>query len=342
MESRSLHDPVRWGILGTAGITRALLRGARRTRAVDVVAVGSRNADRAAEYANENGIGRAHGSYEALLADPEVEAVYISLPNSLHHPWTIRALEAGKHVLCEKPYTRRHADVAAAFNLAERSRLVLCEAFMWRHHPQARTISELLPEIGELQTIRATFSFELDRPDDIRLRADLDGGSLMDVGTYCVSGARLLTGEEPELVFGTQALGPSGVDVRFNGLLRFPGGAVAEIMSGFETDHRGLEAIGRRRLDPAHEPVAARRSGPGPHPRRGRDADPVLGPIPAGARGHERRDPRPSATTPGTGGRARPGTRHRGALPVGRHGSSGPALRAKRGAFPAARSAADR
>ena len=244
MEPSSHHEPVRWGMLGTGGITRALLRGARRTPAVKIVAVGSRTADRAAEYATEHGIARAHSSYEALLADPDVEAVYISLPNSLHHPWTMRALEAGKHVLCEKPYSRRHADVAAAFDAADRAGLVLCEGFMWRHHPQARAIVDLLPELGELQTIRATFSFVLDRPDDIRLRADLDGGSLMDVGTYCVSGARLLTGEEPDLVFGTQVVGPSGVDVRFNGLMHFPGGAVAEFMSSFETDHRGLEAIG--------------------------------------------------------------------------------------------------
>ena len=244
MNASNHHTPVRWGMLGTGGITRALLRGARRTQAVEVVAVGSRTGERAAAYAKEHGIPRAHASYEALLADPDVEAVYISLPNSLHHPWTMRALEAGKHVLCEKPYSRRPADVASAFDLAGHMGLVLCEAFMWRHHPQARMIVDLLPELGELQTIRATFGFVLDRPNDIRLRSDLDGGSLMDVGTYCVSGARLLTGEEPDLVFATQVIGPSGVDVRFNGLLHFPGGAVAEFMSGFETDHRGLEAIG--------------------------------------------------------------------------------------------------
>ena len=238
------HGPVRWGILGTGDITRSLLKGARRTDAVEIVAVGSRTAERANAHAAEHGIARAHPSYEALLADPDVEAVYVSLPNSLHHPWTMRALAAGKHVLCEKPYSRRSADVTSAFDAAEHAGLVLCEGFMWRHHPQARMIVDLLPELGELQTIRATFSFVLDRPNDIRLRSDLDGGSLMDVGTYCVSGARLLTGEEPDLVFGTQVVGPSGVDVRFNGLLHFPGGAVAEIMSSFETDHRGLEAIG--------------------------------------------------------------------------------------------------
>ena len=221
-----------------------LLAGARRTTAVEVVAVGSRTVERAAEFAAEHGIARSHGSYEALLADPDVEAVYISLPNSLHHPWTLRALEAGKHVLCEKPYSRRPADVVAAFDAADRRGLVLTEGFMWRHHPQARTIGELLSDLGELQTIRATFSFVIEHQSDVRLRSDLDGGSLMDVGTYCVSGARLLTGEEPDLVFGVQVVGPTGVDVRFNGLLHFPGGAVAEFMSGFEADHRGLEAIG--------------------------------------------------------------------------------------------------
>ena len=115
---------------------------------------------------------------------------------------------------------------------------------MWRHHPQARRIVELLPELGGLQTIWATFSFVLEAETDIRLRADLDGGSLMDVGCYCVSGARLLAGEEPELVFGLSTIGPSGVDVRFSGLLRFPSGVVAAFTSGFTADHRGLEAIG--------------------------------------------------------------------------------------------------
>ena len=244
MERSNRHEPVRWGILGTGGITRALLTGARRTSAVAVVAVGSRTPERAAEFATEYGIARAHTSYEALLADPDVEAVYIALPNSLHHPWTLRAIEAGKHVLCEKPYSRRPHDVVAAFDAADRGGLVLSEAFMWRHHPQARKIVELLPELGELETIRATFSFVMARENDVRLRSDLDGGSLMDVGTYCVSGARLLTGEEPDLVYGMQVIGPTGVDVRFNGLLHFPGGAVAEFMSGFEANHRGLEAIG--------------------------------------------------------------------------------------------------
>ena len=238
------NGPVRWGILGTGGITAKLLAGARRSADVAIVAVGSRTAERAAAYAAANDIGRAHGSYDDLLEDPLVEAVYISLPNSLHHPWTMRALAAGKHVLCEKPYSRRPDEVEAAFDAADRAGLVLSEAFMWRHHPQANRIVELLPELGGLQTIRATFSFVLEDQEDIRLRADLDGGSLMDVGCYCVSGARLLAGEEPDLVFGLSTPGPSGVDVRFNGLLHFPSGIIAAFTSGFTADHRGLEAIG--------------------------------------------------------------------------------------------------
>lgn len=247
---------IRWGILGTGDINRKLLRGARLSSEVEVVAVASRDRDRAAAFAAEHEIPRTFGSYDALLADPGVDAVYVSLPNSLHHPWTMSALAAGKHVLCEKPYTRRPAEVVEAFDAADRAGLVLSEAFMWRHTQQTRRVMELLPQIGGLQTVRATFAFSLEDPDNIRLRADLDGGSLMDVGCYCVSGARLLAGEEPEWVFGTHEVGPTGVDVRFTGVLQFPGGPVAEFTSGFTTDHEGLEAIGTagslRLPDPWH------------------------------------------------------------------------------------------
>jgi len=248
--------PVRWGLLGTGDINRKLLRGARLSTDAEVVAVASRDLDRADAFAAEHEIQRTFGSYDALLADPGVDAVYISLPNALHHPWTLTALAAGKHVLCEKPYTRRPAEVDEAFDAADRAGRVLMEAFMWRHTRQTRRLLELLPRIGRLQTVRATFSFPLTNPDNIRLRADLDGGSLMDVGCYCVSGARLLAGEEPVAVFGTQEVGPSGVDLRFTGVLRFPGGAVAEFTSAFTTDHQGLEAIGTegtlRLPDPWH------------------------------------------------------------------------------------------
>lgn len=238
-------EPVRWGILGTGGITAKLLQGARRSAAVDVVAAGSRTPGTAKAYAARHGIPTAHGSYEALLADPRVEAVYIAVPNALHHPWTMRALAAGKHVLCEKPYSSDPAEVAAAFDAADAAGLVLSEAFMWRHHPQVARLRSMLPELGDIQTIRATFSFVLDDAANIRLSQELDGGSLMDVGCYCVSGARLVAGEEPELAFGVSEPGDTGVDVRFTGILQFPGGIVAEFTSGFTADHRGLEVIGR-------------------------------------------------------------------------------------------------
>lgn len=247
---------IRWGLLGTGDINRKLLRGARRSSELDVIAIASRDADRAGTYAAEHDIPRSFGSYEAMLADPDVDAVYISLPNSLHHPWTLTALAAGKHVLCEKPYTRRPAEVDEAFDAAEGAGLVLMEAFMWRHTRQTQRLVELLPRIGRLETVRATFSFPLTNPDNIRARADLDGGSLMDVGCYCVSGARLVAGEEPIAVYGTQVVGSSGVDLRFTGVLRFPGGAVAEFTSAFTTDHESLEAIGTegtlRLPDPWH------------------------------------------------------------------------------------------
>ena len=233
----------RWGILSTANINRHVLAGAAESDEVEIVAVASRDRARAEEYALERGIPRAHGSYEALLDDPDVEAIYISLPNSLHIEWSIRALEAGKHVLCEKPLDRRPEQVERAFDAADRSRRLLMEAFMYRHNVQTRKLLELLPQIGRLQTIRATFAFSLADETNVRMLADLDGGSLMDVGCYCVSGARLLAGE-PERVYGEQVTGATGVDVRFTGTMRFPDDVVAEFTSAFTQTHQGLEAIG--------------------------------------------------------------------------------------------------
>ena len=256
MASEGSTTPVRWGLLGTGDITNKVVRGARRSDRLEFVAVGSRTQERADAYAGSHDVPRAHGSYEALLADPDVEAVYISLPNSLHHEWTMHALRAGKHVLCEKPYSTRVEDVEEAYDLAEAHNLVLTEGFMWRHHPQAAALKALLPQLGELQTIRATFAFAMgpDRANDIRLSSDLEGGSLMDVGCYCVSGARFLTGEEPAAVYGRAVWGPSGVDLRFTGILGFPSGVMAEFTCSFTMDHRGLEPIGAagsaRLLDP--------------------------------------------------------------------------------------------
>jgi D-xylose 1-dehydrogenase (NADP+, D-xylono-1,5-lactone-forming) len=238
--------PVRWGILSTADINRLVIPGARESEKVELLAVASREQRRAEEYARRWEIPRAYGSYEALLEDGEIEAVYISLPNNLHCEWSIRAAEAGKHVLCEKPMSRRAADVEEAFDAAERAGRLLMEAFMYRHNPQAKRLRRLLDEgtIGELRVVRSCFSFSLYDAENIRLRADVEGGSLMDVGCYCVSGSRLLAGE-PELVFGRQLVGESGTDWVFTGTLAFPGEVVAQFDCGTSLPQRDeLEAIG--------------------------------------------------------------------------------------------------
>jgi D-xylose 1-dehydrogenase (NADP+, D-xylono-1,5-lactone-forming) len=239
-------EPVRWGILSTAGINRLVVPPAKASEKVDLLAVSSRDQARAQAYAQEWGIERAYGSYEALLDDPDVEAVYISLPNSLHCPWSIRALEAGKHVLCEKPLSRRAAEVEEAFAVAERTGRILMEAFMYRHNPQTRKLRELVEEgaIGNLRLVRAAFSFTVSDPQNVRLLPEVDGGGVMDVGCYCVSGCRLRAGE-PERGYGEQVIGPTGVDVVFAGTMRFPNGVVGQFDCGLVLPLRDeLEAIG--------------------------------------------------------------------------------------------------
>ncbi len=238
--------PVKWGLISTADINGKLLAGARASEEVEVVAVASRTAPRAEEYAREWGIERAYGSYDALLADPDIEAVYNPLPNTMHSEWSIRALEAGKHVLCEKPFSRHLADVERAFDAADATGLHLSEAFMYRHHPQTAKLSELVAAgaIGELRVIRTAFSYSLYDADNIRLRTDVDGGALMDVGCYCVSGARLLGGE-PDSVVGAALIGPTGTDWVFSGMLRFPNDVTGLFDCGTSLPDRDeLEAIG--------------------------------------------------------------------------------------------------
>jgi D-xylose 1-dehydrogenase (NADP+, D-xylono-1,5-lactone-forming) len=236
---------VRFGILSTARINRLVLSGARESDRVEVTAVASRDRARAETYAREHGIERAYGSYEELLADPELDAVYNPLPNSMHVDWSIRALEAGKHVLCEKPLSRRPEDVERAFDVADRTGLLLSEAFMYRHNPQTARLKELVGggAIGELRVVRAAFSFTIQDPANIRLAADLDGGALMDVGCYCVNGSRFLAGE-PESVFGTSVT-EAGADTVFAATMSFPGDVIAQFDCGFRLPMRDeLEAVG--------------------------------------------------------------------------------------------------
>jgi len=241
-----VDSAVKWGIVSTADINRKVIPGAHASDKVELVGVASRDQDRADAYAREWDIPRAYGSYEALLADPDIEAVYISLPNTLHAEWSIKALDAGKHVLCEKPFTRHPEEVNAAFEAAERNGRLLSEAFMYRHNPQTAKLVDLVRDgvIGELRLIRSAFSYGLYDHENIRLRTDVEGGALMDVGCYNVSGSRLLGGE-PERVWGEAWYGPSGTDWVFNGTLRFPGDVLATFDCATALSERDeLEAIG--------------------------------------------------------------------------------------------------
>ena len=255
---------VRWGILSTARINDLVLAGARKSDRVQIVAVGSRDRARAEAYAHEHGLERAHGSYQELVDDPEVEAVYISLPNAFHAEWSIRALRAGKHVLCEKPLTRHAHEAEEAFDVAEQEGRLLIEGFMWRHNPQVRRLEGLIADgaVGDVRLIRAVHSFTADDPRDIRLLTELDGGSLMDVGCYCVHAARHLAGE-PERVYGEPVRNSDGVDVRFAATMLFPRGVVAQLSSGLDVPEiHELEVVGESGSlflsDPWHGWVAPR------------------------------------------------------------------------------------
>ena len=236
---------VRLGIVGTGRINEQLLAGARDTDAVRAVAVGSRDAARARAFADRHGIETVHGSYEELLADPGVEAVYISLPNALHHEWTMHALRAGKHVLVEKPYTTDPAHVNEAYDLAESSGLVLMEAFMWRHgpgsaaHPRAPAAGRRGAHHPDVLQLRHRGS---------RRRADGPvAGRRLAHGRWLLQHQRRAAGRRGGAgarVRRRRLWAPSGVDLRFHGQLEFASGAVAQIASGFDSNRRGLEVVG--------------------------------------------------------------------------------------------------
>jgi predicted dehydrogenase len=269
---------VRWGVVSTARINEKVLAGAREATGVDVVAVGSRDRERGEAFAQRHGIARVHDSYEALLADPEVEAVYIPLPNSLHVPWSVTALEAGKHVLCEKPLTRRAADAEAAFAAAERAGRLLMEGFMWRYHPQTEELARRAREIGPLRVVRAAFGFTLAAEDtaNVRIQPELEGGALMDVGCYCVSGLRLLCGEP--VAATAQAVERNGVDGRFVGTLRFEGDVLGTFDCGFDVPHLGkIEVVGADGTLVAEDPWH------GAHPRLTLERDGEVEEIPVAA-----------------------------------------------------------
>ncbi len=229
-----MEKRLRWGILGTGNIAKQFAAGVKGARRSEVVAVGSRNAKTASEFAAAQGVGTAHASYDELLANPSVDAIYNSLPNSLHHEWTIKSLKAGKHVLCEKPMAMDLAQTQAMFDAARANQRVLMEAFMYRSHPLTHAVIDAVRagEIGDLKLIRISFCYRTTRMENIRFAPELGGGGLMDVGCYCINFSRLFAGAEPVEVHATGHMHQRGVDDVVVANMRFASGIVASFTCG--------------------------------------------------------------------------------------------------------------
>ncbi len=236
-----------WGLLSTAKINRALIKPLRASKRTRLLAVASRSISSAESYAREWKIPRAHGSYEALLADPEIDVIYNSLPNHLHAEWTIKALHAGKHVLCEKPFALTLGEADAMSQAARETGKVLAEAFMYRHHAQTIKVKEIVDSgvLGKLQLIKGAFTFTLTREGNYRWMEEMGGGSIWDVGCYPISYARMIVGAEPVEVFGWQVTGQGESDESFIGQMRFKDGIHMQFDCGFKSPSRSyIEIIG--------------------------------------------------------------------------------------------------
>lgn len=236
-----------WGLLSTARINRALIPPLQVSKRNKLLAVASRSQATADVYAKEEKILRAYGSYEALLADPDIDVIYNPLPNHLHAEWTIKAVEAGKHVLCEKPLALTVDEVDAIKSAAQKHGRVVAEAFMYRHHPQTLKVQEIVQSgsLGTLKLIRGSFSFVLAREGDVRLSPEMGGGSIWDVGCYPISYARTIVREEPLEVFGWQVTGPTGIDETFVGQMRFRDDVMTQFDSSFVVPfHAFMEIVG--------------------------------------------------------------------------------------------------
>jgi predicted dehydrogenase len=232
---------VRWGVIGTANIGRAAVNPAIQASANgDLVAVASRDGERARAFAEEHGIPRHYGSYQELLDEETIDAVYIPLPNSLHREWTIKAAEAGKHILCEKPLALNAAECEEMAAAAEDNGVKLMEAFMYRFHPRTQQVVKMAQSgvVGDVRVLHSTFTFRLTRPGNIRLNPTLGGGSLMDVGCYCVNVSRTVAGEEPVEVQAFAHWADSGVDEQMVGSLGFASGLLAQFDCALTVERR--------------------------------------------------------------------------------------------------------
>ena len=258
---------LRWGILGPGRISTRLVRAIGASRRSELVAVGSRDASRAAAYCATHGVPQAFGSYEALLAAPDVDVVYIAVPNHLHAEWAVKALQAGKHVLCEKPLALSLEEVDAIAAAAASSGRIAAEAFMYLHHPQILKAIELATggALGRLELVQGTFSFFLEDDEDPRAHPSMGGGSLWDVGCYPISFARRIAGEEPDLIQAVARFDEDGIDRTVAGQLHFPSGLLAQFDCGFAAPHRErLEIVGNDATLVLDHPFLPEPDGPPP------------------------------------------------------------------------------
>ncbi len=242
------NNKLQWGILSTARINRSLIPHLQTSLHSELAAVASRDAGKGRLYAQEKGIPRSYGSYEALLDDPEIDIIYNPLPNHLHAEWSIKALQAGKHVLCEKPMALSLAEMDAMSAAARKSGRVLTEAFMYRHHNQTLQVEKMIASgaLGDLRLVRGHFSFYMEDPGNVRWDPAMGGGSLWDVGCYPVSYARTMVRSEPLEAFGWQVT-QGGVDLTFSGLLRFPKDILLHFDCSFGAPFRTeIEIIGTK------------------------------------------------------------------------------------------------
>lgn len=229
-----------WGFLSTARINGALMPPLRTSPRNHLLAVASRSLDKAQAYAAEHNIPRAYGSYQELLDDPEIDVIYNPLPNHMHKEWTVRALQAGKHVLCEKPFVLSLAELDEIAEVSQQTGRIAVEAFMYRTHAQTRRVTEMVQSgtLGNVSIIKGSFTFFMQNESDFRWNPAMGGGGLWDVGCYPVSYARTVLGTEPVEAFAWQKKSPSGVDAILTGILKFPGDVFLHFDCGVETVYR--------------------------------------------------------------------------------------------------------
>ena len=230
-----MGETVRWGILSTANIGRRVIPAIHASHNGEVATVCSRSLERAQDFAKEQDIPRAYGSYEELIADGEIDAIYNPLPNSMHAEWSIKCAEAGIPTLCEKPFAINAAEAQSIVDAFENHGVTLAEAFMYRFHPQQAKVKQIIADggIGELQIINSSFTFSISNAENIRLSKELAGGALMDVGCYCVNLMRFMTGEEPSGVTASARIGEqTGVDETLAAVIEFPSGIIGHFDCG--------------------------------------------------------------------------------------------------------------